>query len=44
MNFHYMPKLSWHCGYPNSLVPMLASAIWPYLYFKKRGPDLGGLL
>ena len=37
MNFHYMPELSWHYGYPISLVLMLASAIGPYLYFKKRG-------
>lgn len=37
MNFHYMPELSWHYGYPLSLVLMLASAIGPYLYFKKRG-------
>ena len=36
MNFHYMPELSWHYGYPLSLVLMLASAICPYLYFKKR--------
>jgi magnesium transporter len=37
MNFHYMPELGWHYGYPISLVLMLASAIGPYLYFKKRG-------
>ena len=37
MNFHYMPELSWHYGYPISLALMLASAIGPYLYFKKRG-------
>ena len=37
MNFHYMPELSWHYGYPLSLVLMLASAVGPYLYFKKRG-------
>jgi magnesium transporter len=37
MNFHYMPELSWRYGYPLSLVLMLASAIGPYLYFKKRG-------
>ena len=36
MNFHYMPELSWRYGYPLSLVVMLASAIGPYLYFKKR--------
>lgn len=37
MNFHNMPELSWHYGYPISLAVMLASAIGPYLYFKKRG-------
>ena len=37
MNFHYMPELSWRYGYPLSLAVMLASAIGPYLYFKKRG-------
>src|SRR5690348_3829298 len=37
MNFHYMPELSWHYGYPLSLVLMLISAVGPYLYFKKRG-------
>jgi magnesium transporter len=37
MNFHYMPELNWRYGYPISLALMLASAIGPYLYFKKRG-------
>ena len=37
MNFHYMPELNWHYGYPISLALMLASAIGPYLYFKRRG-------
>lgn len=37
MNFHYMPELNWRYGYPISLALMLASAICPYLYFKKRG-------
>lgn len=37
MNFHYMPELSWKYGYPLSLALMVASAIGPYLYFKKRG-------
>jgi magnesium transporter len=37
MNFHFMPELSWHYGYPLSLLVMLASAIGPYIYFKKRG-------
>lgn len=37
MNFHYMPELNWHYGYPLSLAVMLASAVGPYLYFKNRG-------
>jgi magnesium transporter len=37
MNFHYMPELGWHYGYPLSLALMLATAVGPYLYFKKRG-------
>ena len=37
MNFHYMPELNWHYGYPLSLALMLVSAVGPYLYFKKRG-------
>jgi magnesium transporter len=37
MNFHYMPELDWRYGYPLSLVLMLATAVGPYLYFKKRG-------
>jgi magnesium transporter len=37
MNFHYMPELNWRYGYPVSLLVMFASAVGPYLYFKKRG-------
>jgi magnesium transporter len=37
MNFHYMPELSWHYGYPLALVLMLVSAVGPYFYFKRRG-------
>ncbi len=37
MNFHHMPELDWRYGYPLSLVVMLATAVGPYLYFKKRG-------
>jgi magnesium transporter len=37
MNFHYMPELDWHYGYPASLALMLIRAVGPYLYFKKRG-------
>jgi len=37
MNFHYFPELNWHYGYAVSLVLMFASAVGPYLYFKRRG-------
>ena len=37
MNFHNMPELGWRYGYPISLALMLATAVGPYLYFKKRG-------
>jgi magnesium transporter len=37
MNFHYMPELSWHFGFPLSLGLMLCCAVGPYFYFKRRG-------
>jgi len=37
MNFKDMPELDWSFGYPMALGLMVASAILPYLYFKKRG-------
>jgi magnesium transporter len=37
MNFGYIPELHWTFGYPLALLLMLASAITPYLYFKRRG-------
>jgi magnesium transporter len=37
MNFTSMPELDWPFGYPLALVLMVASAIVPYLYFKRRG-------
>ena len=37
MNFHVLPELNWHFGYPFALVLMLASAVLPYLFFKRRG-------
>jgi magnesium transporter len=37
MNFHFMPELDWHFGYPLSLGLMVLSAVVPYLYFKRRG-------
>jgi magnesium transporter len=37
MNFKYMPELNSPIGYPMSLALMLASAVLPLLYFKRRG-------
>jgi magnesium transporter len=37
MNFEVMPELSWPWGYPLALVVMVATAVWPYLWFKHRG-------
>lgn len=37
MNFHYFPELGWHYGYYLALALMLASAVLPYFYFKRRG-------
>jgi magnesium transporter len=36
MNFHDMPELSWHLGYPGAVGLMLLSAWLPYQYFKYR--------
>lgn len=37
MNFEHMPELKFGLGYPMALVLMVASAVLPYLYFKRRG-------
>lgn len=37
MNFKYMPELDWLMGYPFAIGLMIASAILPYVYFKRRG-------
>ena len=37
MNFHHMPELDRVWGYPLALLAMLASAVVPYLYFKRKG-------
>ena len=37
MNFHIMPELNWAFGYPFAILLMAASAILPYLYFRRRG-------
>jgi magnesium transporter len=36
MNFHFMPELDWHYGYPLALLLMLLSAFLPYKYFKRK--------
>ncbi len=37
MNFHFMPELDWRLGYPLALLLMVASAVGPYLFFKRKG-------
>ena len=37
MNFHFMPELDKHWGYPLALVAMVVSAVIPYLYFRRKG-------
>ena len=37
MNFEFMPELAWPWGYPLALLLMVASAVLPYWFFKRRG-------
>lgn len=37
MNFHFIPELNWHFGYPYSIGLMLISAAIPLGYFRKKG-------
>ncbi|MBO9678908.1 MAG: magnesium/cobalt transporter CorA [Acidovorax sp.] len=37
MNFKFMPELEWAYGYPYVVALMVASAVVPMLYFRKRG-------
>ena len=37
MNFRNMPELNWYYGYPMALVLMIASAVLPLWYLKRRG-------
>jgi magnesium transporter len=37
MNFRFMPELNWHLGYPMALVLIVASALAPLWWFKRRG-------
>jgi magnesium transporter len=37
MNFDDMPELHWTFGYPLIILIMLASAVLPFFYFRRRG-------
>ena len=37
MNFKAMPELDWALGYPYALLLMVASALVPMWYFRRRG-------
>ena len=37
MNFEHMPELGWRFGYPLALALMVATAVGPVLYFKRKG-------
>jgi magnesium transporter len=37
MNFNFMPELQWQFGYPYALGLMVASALLPMWYFRRRG-------
>jgi magnesium transporter len=37
MNFRFMPELDWRLGYPLALGAMVAAALIPFVYFKRRG-------
>ena len=37
MNFHFMPELSWHYGYPLALGSIILSMVLPLVWFKRRG-------
>ena len=37
MNFEHMPELGWKIGYPLALAVMVATAVVPVWYFKRKG-------
>jgi magnesium transporter len=37
MNFRYMPELSWRFGYPAAIVLIVATAVLPIWFLKRRG-------
>jgi len=37
MNFRILPELNWSFGYPFAILLMVASAVTPFWYFRRRG-------
>ncbi|GMV44881.1 MAG: magnesium transport protein CorA [Pseudomonadota bacterium] len=37
MNFEFMPELTWPLGYPMAIGLMIAAAVVPYWYFRRKG-------
>lgn len=37
MNFHFMPELAWHWGYPLALATIVVSTAIPLILFKRKG-------
>jgi magnesium transporter len=37
MNFRILPELDWSFGYPFAILLMMASAVTPFWYFRRRG-------
>jgi len=37
MNFRHMPELYWVAGYPMALILMIASAVGPLWWFRRKG-------
>jgi magnesium transporter len=37
MNFHFMPELSWHWGYPLAITTIVLSTVIPLSWFKYKG-------
>ena len=37
MNFRILPELDWSFGYPLAILLMIASAVTPFWYFRRRG-------
>jgi magnesium transporter len=37
MNFRILPELDWSFGYPFAIALMIASAVTPFWYFRRRG-------